>query len=74
MNNHVLKESGSDEVLERLVVFRTGGKSAIDKTDERDITTEAELFVAGTEDGLMKNVFDAVFGEGETRDKLVVTA
>ena len=64
----------SDVRLECLVIIRTGGETTIHKTHNLDVAAKTELFIGGTEDGLVKDILDALLGEREARDKVVIAA
>ena len=73
-NKSEVESDALDELFESLVVVWTRGEATINETDEGDVTLETELFIAGSVDGLVEHVFNAILGKGEARDKLIIAA
>lgn len=73
-NKSEVESDALDELFESLVVVWTRGEATIDETDEGDVTLETELFIAGSVDGLVEHVLDAILRKGEARDELVIAS
>lgn len=65
LNKSEVESGALDELFESLVVVGARGEAAIDETDEGDVTLETKLFIAGSVDGLVEHVLDAVLRKGE---------
>ena len=63
-----LSEIGS----EGAVVVLAAGETAVDDTHQFRLCTEAELVIGNAVDVVMKHVLDALLGQSEARQKLIV--
>ena len=51
----------ADKLLESIVVFLAIAEASVDEAHQLNLPSKAQLFVAGTEDILIKDIFDALF-------------